>query len=262
MKYLAAFGLLAATTLPAAAADVIFEETVVTPVVAMTAPSWTGFYIGAQAGGGFNPSNPDNISIIPSFPGAFPGSAFGSNYTSSFESGFVGGGHVGYDYQVGNWVVGAILDINATDIGERQSAFSSTPAFYTAERSLDFLATGRLRGGYLLTPQTLLYATGGVAYGDVNYRFEANSAPFATAVAFPDDSDRWGYTVGGGLEFLATDNISFGVEYLYTNLGDDDSTTRFSAGPFGGGVGGFTDFTGTSDFDFHTITAKISYRFN
>ena len=64
------------------------------------------------------------------------------------------------------------------------------------------------------------------------------------------------------MDFLVAENISIGVEYLYTNLGDDDSFTRFVAGPFGGGVGGFTDFTGSDDFDFHTITAKLSYRFN
>lgn len=262
MKKFLVLGLLAGTAIPASAADVIYEEPMVTPVVALAVPSWTGFYLGVQAGGGFNPSNPDNISIVPSFPGAFPGSAFGSNYESSFESGFVGGGHVGYDYQIDNWVVGAVLDINASDLGQRQSAFSSTPAFYTAERDLDYFATGRLRAGYLVTPTTLAYATGGVAYGDVSYKFSANSAPFATAAAFSDSSDRWGYTVGGGLDFLVAENISIGVEYLYTNLGDDDSFTRFVAGPFGGGVGGFTDFTGSDDFDFHTITAKLSYRFN
>ena len=130
MKKYLVLGLLAGTAIPASAADVIYEEPMVTPVVALAVPSWTGFYLGVQAGGGFNPSNPDNFSIVPSFPGAFPGSAFGSNYESSFESGFVGGGHVGYDYQIDNWVVGAVLDINASDLGQRQSAFSSTPAFY------------------------------------------------------------------------------------------------------------------------------------
>ncbi|KAA0970865.1 porin family protein [Aureimonas fodinaquatilis] len=262
MKKFLAAGFVAAMTFPAAAADVIYNEPIVTPIAALEVPSWTGFYLGVQGGGGFNPSSPDNFSIVPSFPGAFPASAFGSNYESSFGSGFVGGGHVGYDYQINNWVLGAVLDINAANLSQSQSAFSSTPAFYTAERELDYFATGRLRAGYLVTPTTLFYATGGVAYGDVSYRFSANSAPFATASAFPDSSDRWGYTVGGGMDFLVTDNISFGVEYLYTNLGDDDSYTRFVSGAFGGGVGGFTDFTGSSDFDFHTITAKISYRFN
>jgi outer membrane immunogenic protein len=60
-----------------------------------------------------------------------------------------------------------------------------------------------------------------------------------------------------------TDNVSFGAEYLYTNLGNGDSAATFTTGPFTGGVaGGTTDFSTNDDFDFHTVTAKLSYRFN
>ncbi|WP_244486581.1 outer membrane beta-barrel protein, partial [Aureimonas sp. Leaf324] len=165
-------------------------------------------------------------------------------------------------------MVGALVDINALDIAQRSSAFSNTPAFYTAERSLDYLATGRLRAGYLVTDMALLYATGGVAYGEIDYGFSTNS-PAVTA-AFPavinSDEDDWGYSVGGGMEVKVTQNISFGAEYLYTNLGDGGSSTILNGGPFDGSgaaviPGQFTDFRSSGDFDFHTITAKLSYRF-
>ena len=126
---------------------------------------------------------------------------------------------------------------------------------------LDYFATGRLRAGYLVTPTTLAYATGGVAYGDVSYRFSADSAPFATAAAFSDSNDRWGYTVGGGLDFLVADNISIGVEYLYTDLGKSDTKVKYT--PAGSSIAteSLTATSGNS-LDFHTVWAKASYRFN
>jgi len=260
-----------AFAVPALAADVVYEEPAA-PIMAMPAPTWTGLYLGIQGGGAFNPDNGDNLAVVPNFAGAGAttiANAFGSNFSSEFDSSFVGGAHVGYDYQAGQFVIGVLADINALDVAQRANAFSNTPAVYTAERSLDYLATGRLRAGYLVTPTALAYATGGVAYGEVDYGFSSNS-PAITA-AFPavvnQDEDDFGYTVGGGMEVKVTNNVSFGAEYLYTNLGDGDSSTRLNGGPFDGSstsvvAGGFTDFKSSGDFDFHTVTAKLSYRFN
>ncbi len=255
----------------ALAADVVYEEPAA-PVALAPVVNWTGLYLGVQAGGAFNPSNGDNLGIVPNFGGAgaaFLTNAFGSSFSSQFDSSFIGGAHIGYDYQAGNFVIGVLADINALDVTQSNSAFSNTPALYTAERSLDYLVTGRLRAGALVTDSALLYATGGFAYGEVDYGFRTNS-PAVTA-AFPalvrEDEDDWGYTVGGGMEVKVTQNISFGAEYLYTNLGGGDSFTRLNGGPFDGSgaaviPGQFTDFRSTGDLDFHTVTAKLSYRFN
>ncbi|WP_416355130.1 outer membrane protein [Aureimonas phyllosphaerae] len=272
MKRLALLLASAALASPAFAADVVYEEPAAPMAVMAPVANWTGLYLGIQGGGAFNPDNGDNLSIVPNFGGAgaaFLTNAFGNNFSSEFESSFIGGAHIGYDYQIDRFVVGALVDINALDIAQRSSAFSNTPAFYTAERSLDYLATGRLRAGYLVTDMALLYATGGVAYGEIDYGFSTNS-PAVTA-AFPavinSDEDDWGYSVGGGMEVKVTQNISFGAEYLYTNLGDGGSSTILNGGPFDGSgaaviPGQFTDFRSSGDFDFHTITAKLSYRFN
>ncbi|MBB3997661.1 outer membrane protein [Aureimonas pseudogalii] len=260
-----------AFAVPALAADVVYEEPAA-PMVAMPAPTWTGLYLGIQGGGAFNPDNGDNLAVVPNFAGAgatFLTNAFGNSFSSEFDSSFIGGGHVGFDYQAGQFVVGVLADINALDVSQTASAFSNTPAFYTAERSLDYLVTGRVRAGYLVTPTALAYATGGVAYGEVDYGFSSNSP--AINATFPallnEDEDEFGYTVGGGMEVKVTNNISFGAEYLYTNLGGGDSSTRLNGGPFDGSgssvvAGQFTDFKSSGDFDFHTVTAKLSYRFN
>ncbi|BDA86024.1 membrane protein [Aureimonas sp. SA4125] len=269
--------ILAATALsaaPALAADVIYDEPPAPMAVVAPAAGWTGVYIGIQGGGAFNPESPDDLGLRTNgFAGPIIGGgvdAFGNNFDSSFDSSFIGGAHIGYDYQMGSVVLGAILDINALDVTQTASAFSNTPAFYTAERGLDYLATARLRAGYLVTPSALAYVTGGVAYGEVDYGFSTDS-PAVTGVnpaaIVNQDEDDFGYTVGAGMEVLVTDNISFGAEYLYTNLGGGDSFTRLSGGPFDGSgtaviAGNSTDFTSGGDFDFHTVTAKLSYRFN
>jgi outer membrane immunogenic protein len=259
---------------PVLAADVVYDEPPAPMAMAAPAASWTGLYIGVQAGGAFNPENPDNLSLRTNgFTGPIIGNgvdAFGSNFDSSFDSSFIGGAHLGYDYQMGSVVLGAILDINALDVSQTASAFSNTPAFYTAERSLDYLATARLRVGYTVTPSTLAYVTGGLAYGEVDYGFSTDSPAVRgvnPAAILNDDEDEFGFTVGAGMEVLITENVSFGAEYLYTNLGGGDSFARLSGGPFDGSgaaviAGNSTDFVSGGDFDFHTVTAKLSYRFN
>ncbi|MCE7026684.1 outer membrane beta-barrel protein [Jiella sp. CBK1P-4] len=252
------------------AADAIYEPAPAPAPMEMAPVSsgWTGLYVGVQGGGAFNPSDPDNVDLRTNgfaFGGSAIQTAFGSNFDSSFDSSFAGGAHIGYDYQMGSIVLGALADINALNVSQTASGFSSTPAFYTATRDLDYLVTARLRAGYLVTPTALAYATGGLAYGKVDYGFSTNSpavvAPNPGAI-INEDEDDFGYTIGAGMEVLVTDNLSFAGEYLYTNLGSGDSYTRLSGGPFGGGVGGSTDFVSDDDFDFHTVTAKLSYKFH
>jgi len=263
----------AASVAPALAADVVYEEPPAPMAVVAPAATWTGLYIGVQGGGAFNTGDPDDLGLQTNgFDGPILGGgvdAFGDNFSSSSDSSFMGGAHIGYDYQIDNVVLGAVLDINALDVSQTASAFSNTPAFYTAERSLDYLATARLRAGYTVTPNALAYVTGGLAYGKVDYDFSTNS-PAVTGVnpaaIEREDEDEFGFTVGGGMEVMVTDNISFGAEYLYTNLGGGDSYTRISGGPFDGSgtavvPGNSTDFESKGDFDFHTVTAKLSYRF-
>lgn len=262
LAMLIAAGLLASNT--AFAADAVEE------VPMMEAPAvgeWTGFYAGIQLGYGFGSTGElqlsgfaDNPALQTAFtPVGLPG---GSAYTGEgdFEDGFVGGVHIGYDVQMSNWVVGGVLDVNYTDVGDGQRAFSRTPARYEITRELDYLITARARLGYLVTPTTLAYATGGVAYGDVDFSYEQPGSAATFTTAGGQDSDI-GYTVGAGVETKVSERITIGVEYLYTNLGGNDFAATLTGGPFSG-VTPTTDLTtGDDDFDFHTISLKMSYRF-
>ncbi|MEO3389310.1 outer membrane beta-barrel protein [Mesorhizobium sp. CAU 1741] len=259
----------------AMAADVTYmEPTPAAPMQAMPADGWAGLYLGGQIGYGFGSTglyvldrNRDGEfgDYLPAFDPAVNPAAGG--FTGDFEDGFIGGVHIGYDWQAGNLVYGVLADLNFADLTDQQTGFSATPAFYTVERELDYLATLRGRIGYAFSDTMLAYATGGLAYGDVETRFLTNT-PAAFVVSGGQDSD-WGYTVGAGLETKVTSNISFGLEYLYTNLGGNDFNVNLSGAAgtgagnaFGTGGANSTDSRGSDDdFDFHTISAKISYRF-
>ena len=100
---------------------------------------------------------------------------------------------------------------------------SSVPEIGT----LEWLGTLRGRFGYLLTPRTLIYATGGVAWSGVNYA-GASSGPttpgYASAVSFTET--QIGYVVGGGVEFLSWDRWLVRGEYLFHHFNGASACRR------------------------------------
>jgi outer membrane immunogenic protein len=264
-------------SIPAFAADAVdYEAPPMAEVVSVG--DWTGFYAGVQIGGGFGSTgvfemdrNQDGIfgDYFAAFDPTQPGCAGdGCGFSGKFGSGIVGGIHAGYDWQMGQIVFGGLVDIIATDIDDRQSGFSGTPAFYHIDRDLDWLATARARIGYAFTDSMLAYATGGVAFGNVNYQFVSNT-PAIVAVSNGGSEIEVGYTVGGGVEAKMTERISIGLEYLYTNLGSNDFNVNLSGAAgtpagnaFGTGGADSTNARGSDrSFDFHTVQLKMSYRF-
>jgi opacity protein-like surface antigen len=172
MKYLlsaAAASALMAGTAFAGNIEPATVEPVITPAPApmVSTPNWTGFYAGGQLGYADIDSN-------------FAGDTGGD--------GFIGGLTAGYDFDLGNWVIGAGLDYDWTDIGLGNAA---------PETNVENIFRAKLRGGYKLG-NGLLYATGGYANADTNNRGNED-----------------GYFVGAGYEHMLTQNISLGGEILY-----------------------------------------------
>ena len=80
----------------------------------------------------------------------------------------------------------------------------------------------RLRAGVLVTPQTLVYATGGLAIGQVSGTFSyygADSAGAAVYGAASWSETRVGGTIGAGVETALGAGMKARAEYRYTNLG-------------------------------------------
>jgi outer membrane immunogenic protein len=169
--------------------------------------TWTGVYIGAQVGYQFGTSGTD------AGPGILP-----MQYNAN---GVTGGAHVGYNYQMSQFVFGLEGDVNG--LGYTGSNSSFAPALSTSTRqNIDGSIRGRLGVAW---DRALVYATGGVAFADIHNSY--NVAGFGTSF----DSGRVGWTVGGGIEYAIDNNWSLRAEYRYTDYG---SYTQFAATPAGG----------------------------
>lgn len=93
--------------------------------------------------------------------------------------------------------------------------------FHTdVESKLRSLGTWRLRLGYTVTPASMIYATGGMAYGSI--KSTLSFPPIAGGPVVFTDSDRryhFGFAAGAGVESKLTPNLSWKAEYLYVHLG-------------------------------------------
>ncbi|SFV10867.1 outer membrane immunogenic protein, partial [Methylobacterium sp. 174MFSha1.1] len=217
---------------------------VFTPVPVFT---WTGFYAGFNAGYGFNTADTRAPTVVGVPAGATAASsvfinaagaptngvlAFGNRNSND---GFVGGGQIGYNYQFtpgSGVVVGIEADAQYVDFGRDRNryAFATAPGGSVAPGTLvfnpngisglDFFGTVRGRLGYAWD-RTLVYATGGFAYGSGGGR------DFGLTNSSRDDFQT-GWVVGGGVEYaLPTDSffnffrssaVTLKVEGLYVNL--------------------------------------------
>ncbi|WP_374546019.1 outer membrane protein [Rhodoblastus sp.] len=180
------------------------------PVYVAPAPafSWTGFYLGADIGGAFG-----STSLHSDWTGW--------NSHSLDTSGVLGGGYVGYNYQLNqNFVLGIEGDFQGT--GASQSFSWVTPALggagFTAKSSLDWLASinGRLGVSY---DRALFYAIGGAAWAQGT----ASLTGTTTGIWYGSVSktaDLSGWDVGGGVEYAFTPNWVGRVEYRYYDFGN------------------------------------------
>ena len=238
--------LFASATAPALAADLPRKAPPPAPVM-IPVMNWTGFYIGINGGYSwgkagrelsfFNPLT--GIQIIP---------PVGSGATSDSNlNGGLFGGQLGYNWQSGNWVFGFETDAQWT--GQRGTASRLCGVLATAagaclpgvalgtsaavEQHLDWFGTFRGRAGVLVTPSTLLYVTGGAAYGSLNTDITVTSITplgLPVSVTRSGDSSKFGWTIGGGVESMFGNNWSGKLEYLYMDLGTVESTTGIGTG--------------------------------
>jgi len=175
---------------------------------AQTLYNWTGFYIGAQLGTDWGSTRWDIV---------------GAGTTNPRFAGFLGGGEIGYNYQVGKWVFGVEGDLNWTNA--RGARPCPNGFFYNCEISVDWLSTATARVGYAYWDRLLAYVKGGAAIaGDRIQIVCITPSPPGNGVGCPAQSDsttKAGWTVGGGSEFGLTQNVSVKAEIAYFNLDSD-----------------------------------------
>lgn len=172
----------------------------------------------------------------------------------------------GYDWQSDNIVFGVLLEYGKTDYRDAVSAFSTTPAFYTLLRKTDDALALRGRVGITFGDgNSLFYGTAGYARVKVNNYFSTSNA--VNTFVNNGSSDADGYQLGLGYERRFGDQFSVGLEYLHSQLDDEDFRVRAqgpapATNPFILVNGAGTDFRRSDDeikLDSFRVTA--SWRF-
>ena len=193
--------------------------------------TWTGFYIGGNAGYGWGNADThfDPLPDAATFFDLAPQSL------NPDPEGFIGGGQIGYNWQWNKWLVlGVETDFQGSDMEghDRRSPFSNIDGgifdedpniFLEAHERMQWFGTARGRIGFAPLCRLLVYATGGLAYGNVDYSAQTNfDNRFTYSTKFNETNVGW--TVGGGLEYAIGHHWSVKAEYLYYDLGDNSRT--------------------------------------
>jgi outer membrane immunogenic protein len=207
--------------------------------------TWTGVYIGGQVGYAWGTQRA-NV--------AFPTGILFNSYSAE---GVIGGAHVGYNYQVNQWVLGIEGSVDGTSISKTYipggTIFPAFPGF-GATYSTSSPIQGSIRGRVgIAWDRALLYATGGAAFAGVDATYTTPSGSISRSTT------RVGWTVGGGIEYAVTNNWSVYAEYRYSDFGNyaNDLANVFTPG----GVVVPIAATVNRHFTQNQVQVGFSYRF-
>jgi outer membrane immunogenic protein len=222
-----------------------YKDKVVAPVPPPC--DWQGFYVGLHLGGEWGKSTDTDLD----------GYNLVRNDRSRYEeSGFVAGGQAGYNFQWKWLVLGLEGDLGYLDVDGSGVQPASIPRFHSdtiGKSSSDFYATFRDRIGVTFN-HWLFYATGGgIALNYDTRVVDTNSTPpgSATIDAHKQELD-WGWTAGGGIEYMLNCHWSLKGEYLYYQLDDQSFHARDN---FGG------DFHWQGDTHGNIARVGVNYHF-
>jgi outer membrane immunogenic protein len=293
----AAISLLLLSSFSALAADL---PTIKSSPVAAFAPIWTGFYAGLNAGGTWVNNNDVNTSTQLLYPNQTTAGLYTAKILSgprdlSNSLGFIGGGQIGFNWQVPisgfNVVAGIETDIqgvagangnlnvwsynpNAQYGSQNNNSFSNTTNIQS-NSSLNWLGTVRGRLGYLLTPSLLVYGTGGLAYGgyDLSIKNFINSEDIEASTDYHflvsgrsgNPKTMVGWTAGGGAEWMFVPNMSLKAEYLFYDLGNIGNMFSNDAYGYADAAGIFSRVSVTNfsqRVNGNIVRAGMNYHFN
>jgi outer membrane immunogenic protein len=221
---------------PAVAADLAYKAPPMAAPVAVY--NWTGFYIGANVGGGWDHINYSNSSSgtfagAPSTPSSFSG--------SRNLSGALGGGQIGFNYQFSpNWVLGIEADGDAADLsgsnnGCGLSAAGAVVSCATGSTKVRDFGTVRGRLGYALN-NVLFYGTGGWAWDHdrTSTSITCIGATCPAGAGFPftsnspsASSSNSGWAAGAGIEWGFFPHWTFRAEYMHLQFDNIQSTYNY-----------------------------------
>ena len=252
---------------PAFAADMAPRMyTKAAPVVAPIY-NWSGMYAGLHAGYTFGDRNGVDTTGILAGNVANVAAGARAPFVGVDRDGFIGGGQIGWNWQSNSpWVWGLEADISYTDVRSTTNfvtilppalggAAGGSPLNNSLSSKMEYFGTVRGRLGYAWD-RTMVYATGGLAYGQVENSAVFNNAANVAQFAGSSRDTKTGYTVGGGIEHAWTGNWTVKAEYLYYDLGRNDVTV-----PVLPGVAGAGGYISSFKNDGHIVRAGLNYKF-
>jgi outer membrane immunogenic protein len=223
------------------AADMMVGKALAPPPPLPPALTWTGFYFGVHAGWGWTSKNTATVSSASPGTGLPPGAFFNPASLDVSSNGGIGGGQIGYNWQVNPVIVlGVEGDISGTGMRGTQTVSLSSSGFggppianigtATMTQGVGWLASLRGRIGYSFGP-SMIYATAGGAW--VGLKDSANSTTSqvgAGCCSFPAtfSSTQTGWVVGAGYEAMLNPNWLLRGEYLFYRF---DGTVGGTVGP-------------------------------
>jgi outer membrane immunogenic protein len=296
-KFLLAGFAFAALVAPAAAADMPIKALPPAPI-----DIWTGGYVGANVGYGWGRDAIDSTGApgacttavaggfcVTSLNALSPGLASALSFNTTVNhSGLIYGGQAGHNWLVHNmfWNWDGVLGLEVDFQGLSDShsgtvtgggavpgfAANSISQTATFQEKLSTLGTFRGRAGLLWGPNTLVYATGGLAFANasLNSRYTqfingptTEGLQIPSSIATAVNTELYGPVVGGGVEWKWTANWSVKAEYLYADLGNlatSNSTIRTVSTTTGGVIGSAT-VESTSHVRENIARVGFNYRF-
>ena len=231
------------------------------PMMVDPAYNWSGFYAGVNIGYGWGNADTGFRPL----PDAVSFGALAPTTLSPDPKGVLGGGQIGYNWQApgSRFVFGLEADIQGADIKGTATtspiidivgASQGPDTFLQASQKLTWFGTVRARLGVTPVDRLLLYVTGGLAYGHVDYAANTSFSPdFGYPIAF--GKTKVGWTAGAGAEWAFAQNWSAKLEYLYLDLGDQSAIANPNQAnpPFQVGYDWKTQA--------HIVRAGVNYKF-
>lgn len=279
---LAAAGLLIGFSPNSYAADIPVRPYVkAAPVVAAPVSNWSGFYIGGSIGARWSDSDWTTTCLQPGLggvacPNNLPAFIANDNPVGFDDTSLRGGIYFGFNWQISPmWVVGLEGDFawarnkhtHSGIPGAWSPANAGAPGLDTSTVASDWDAGLRARIGYLINPNLLLFATGGVSWANLEATAFCGSA-FPTGwctgggvflgTAQTVSDTRVGWTLGVGLEWMLTPNWLIRGEYRYADYGSMDGL--YFAGNNGFVVNG-DSLSNSVDLRTHTALFGVAYKF-
>ena len=206
----AGVALIALGTTAAGAADLGAQPYVKTPPPPVPVLNWTGFYIGANIGGAWS----DN---------SWTDSRFLTNFGNNGNNGaFIGGGQVGGNYQIGQFVVGGEWDFDWAGSHNGPGVFIPGVGTVQISGHSHYITTVAARFGYAID-QWLVYGKAGggwVGNNNLSVTDLTTGVSASCGTFFNCDSNSGGWLVGAGAEWAFAPHWSLKFEYDYLGLGN------------------------------------------